>query len=119
MGGDEFCVLAPVEPGAPSRRRGSPPPRCSEAGDAFAIGCSYGIALVPSEASGRPTRCGSPTSACTRRRRAASSASRQSTDVLLKVLSERNNELASHLSSVAGLAERIAERLGSPRTRSS
>ena len=40
------------------------------------------------------------------------SASRQSTDVLLKVLSERDSELRSHLSSVSGLAERIAERLG-------
>jgi HD-GYP domain-containing protein (c-di-GMP phosphodiesterase class II) len=41
-----------------------------------------------------------------------SSASRQSTDVLLKVLSERNAELAEHLTGVSALATRTAERLG-------
>ncbi|MEA2146882.1 MAG: hypothetical protein QOG59_2469, partial [Solirubrobacteraceae bacterium] len=39
-------------------------------------------------------------------------ASRQSGDVLLKVLSERNADLRQHVDGVAGLAERTAERLG-------
>ena len=43
-----------------------------------------------------------------------STATRQSTDVLLKVLSERNTELREHLDGVASLATRIAERLGLP-----
>ena len=46
-----------------------------------------------------------------------SSVSRQSTDVLLKVLSERDSELRDHLSSVAGLAERIAETARARRAR--
>jgi two-component system, cell cycle response regulator len=43
-----------------------------------------------------------------------SSASRQSTDVLLKVLSERNIELREHLTDVAELADGTAVRLGLP-----
>jgi HD-GYP domain-containing protein (c-di-GMP phosphodiesterase class II) len=40
------------------------------------------------------------------------SASQQSSDVLLKVLSERNADLRAHLDGVARLAELTAERLG-------
>jgi HD-GYP domain-containing protein (c-di-GMP phosphodiesterase class II) len=42
------------------------------------------------------------------------SASRQSTDVLLQVLSERTPELDDHLSGVARLAARAAQQLGLP-----
>lgn len=43
-----------------------------------------------------------------------SSASRQSSDVLLKVLSERNADLREHLTGVSALASCTAERLGLP-----
>ena len=42
------------------------------------------------------------------------SAGRQSKDVLLRALTERNPELGGHLSGVAELAERTARRLGLP-----
>ncbi len=42
------------------------------------------------------------------------SASRQSSDVLLKVLSERNSDLREHGTGVASMAMQIAEQLGLP-----
>jgi HD-GYP domain-containing protein (c-di-GMP phosphodiesterase class II) len=43
-----------------------------------------------------------------------SSAGRQSADVLLRILSERNHDLGLHLDQVTALAERVADRLGLP-----
>ena len=42
------------------------------------------------------------------------SASRQSSDVLLQMLSERNAELAEHINGVAALATSVAHQLGLP-----
>ena len=84
----------------------------SDTGDAFAIGCSHGMALVPSEAFSPADALHIADQRMYEQKASPSSASRQSTDVLLKVLSERDSELRSHLSSVSGLAERIAEKLG-------
>jgi two-component system cell cycle response regulator len=114
MGGDEFCVLAPVGPAGAATIVALAADALSEAGDAFDIGCSYGLVIVPSEAS-------SPSAALRRAdqrmyedKAGRSSASRQSTDVLLKVLSERSIALRAHLTGVADLAEKTAARLGLP-----
>jgi diguanylate cyclase (GGDEF)-like protein len=114
MGGDEFCVLARLdgEDAVSIARRGAA--ALSDTGDAFAVGCSFGIAFAPSEAT-------SPEEALriadqrmyeqkAGNRRAA--AAQQSTDVLLQVLNEQNQELASHSDDVARLAVATAERLG-------
>ena len=50
MGGDEFCVLAPVAPGAGDELVLRPPTRSASTGEAFEIGCSYGLARIPREA---------------------------------------------------------------------
>ena len=120
MGGDEFCILAPVEP-AERRRRGRARRR-GALGARRRLRHRLLVRVGAGAVGGRPrppTRCASPTSACTRRRRGRSSASRQSTDVLLKVLSERSIELREHLSGVADWPRQTAARLGLPRTRSS
>ena len=50
MGGDEFCVLAAVEPARAETVVALAAAALTDTGDAFSIGCSHGMALVPSEA---------------------------------------------------------------------
>ncbi len=114
MGGDEFCVVASVVPGRAETVISLAADALSEVGDAFTIGCSYGLALVPADA---PTHVDALLLADQRmydQKAGRTSASRQSTDVLLKVLSERSTDLREHLEGVARLARQTAERLGLP-----
>jgi putative nucleotidyltransferase with HDIG domain len=85
----------------------------SEAGEGFSVGCSYGIALMPSEAQ----HCEAALLLADGRMYDQKSAgrippSRQSADVLLQLISERSSELGHHTSQVATLAELTARRLG-------
>ena len=112
MGGDEFCVLAPVEPARAETVVALAAAALTDTGDAFSIGCSHGMALVPSEAFSPVDALRIADQRMYEQKSTPLAASRQSTDVLLKVLSERHTGLRTHLGSVAGLAERIAERLG-------
>jgi len=114
MGGDEFCALlvldadvdpAPVAAGAALA--------LSEYGEGFTITCSQGAITLPREA-------GEPSEALriadqrmyANKHAGRSSASRQSTDVLLRALAERHPDLGQHLAGVAELAEATARRLG-------
>jgi diguanylate cyclase (GGDEF)-like protein len=111
MGGDEFCVLAPAEESELTVWASFT--ALSERGDAFQVGASYGIAELPADAasvalalhiadvrmyddkaSGRP------------------SADRQSTDVLMALITERGTDLLEHVERVAHLTELTAHRMG-------
>jgi diguanylate cyclase (GGDEF)-like protein len=111
MGGDEFCVLAPAEDS--ERTVWTAWTALQERGDAFEVGSSYGIAELPEEASsvamalhvadvrlyddkasGRP------------------SADRQTTDVLMALISERGAHLLEHVERVSDLTELCARRMG-------
>jgi diguanylate cyclase (GGDEF)-like protein len=114
MGGDEFCVLATVDDvtAADLVRRAAE--ALSEVGDAFSIGCSYGTASIPREATSPAEALHLADQRMYEHKAGRASASRQSSDVLLKVLSERNFDLREHGTGVAALAIRTAERLGLP-----
>ena len=114
MGGDEFCVLAPADPHGISPLIQLAADALSETGDAFHIGCSYGTARIPSEAASQDEALRLADQRMYQDKAGRSSASRQSSDVLLKVLSERNADLREHLTGVATLATRTAKRLGLP-----
>jgi two-component system cell cycle response regulator len=112
MGGDEFCALLEpagrlVEPlvmGAAAA--------LSERGEGFEIGCSYGAIELPAEASDVADALRIADQRMYAQKNAGRlSASRQSKDVLLRALAERNPELRLHLSGVADLAEATALRL--------
>jgi diguanylate cyclase (GGDEF)-like protein len=112
MGGDEFCALfAPgdqvVEPlivGAATA--------LSERGEGFEIGCSYGAIELPLEAADVAEALRIADQRMYAQKNAGrTSASRQSKDVLLRALAERNPFLRSHLGGVADLAEATALRL--------
>jgi diguanylate cyclase (GGDEF)-like protein len=115
MGGDEFCVLAPVadcEAEAIARLAAA---ALSEAGDAFAIGCSYGLALVPQDAtSAEATLRLADQRMYEQKTSDRRSAGRQSIDVLLQVLTERSPDLEERAQGVARFAALTAEQLGIP-----
>ena len=112
MGGDEFCVLAETdeEGGVAIARRAAR--ALSEKGDAFAIGCSYGIANLPGDGASAVDALRVADNRMYDHKTSRASASRQSIDVLLKVLGERSPGLVRHLGDVATLAIGTAERLG-------
>ena len=116
MGGDEFCVIASL-PGRGAvaladRARAA----LTERGDAFSVTASCGSALLPAEATTPSEALG----LADRRMYAAkgsstrASAARQSADVLLQVLSERNPELGTHLGEVAQLCDAVGRALSVP-----
>jgi diguanylate cyclase (GGDEF)-like protein len=112
MGGDEFCILVESDLASGAAIAARAAAAMSEKGEGFTVGCSYGVASLPRDAS---TAAGALSEADQRmyeRKAGRASASRQSTDVLLKVLSERNPGLGEHTSVVAHLAMMTAEALG-------
>jgi diguanylate cyclase (GGDEF)-like protein len=113
MGGDEFCLLASLGPGDdPEALAGVGSEALSESGTGFDIGCSSGSAVSPADTSNPEQMLNLAdqrmyaTKASGRR-----SARRQTTDVLLQVLSERSHELGEHGNAVAALVEPLARRL--------
>jgi two-component system cell cycle response regulator len=113
MGGDEFCALI-----APGSEVALPVVEAaagalSERGEGFQIGCSFGAISLPREAADAETAL----RIADQRMYAAKassriSAGRQSKDVLLRALAERDPYLGEHLADVASLAESVAGRLG-------
>jgi diguanylate cyclase (GGDEF)-like protein len=114
MGGDEFCLLGTdvADSGEAVVQRAAA--ALSESGVAFEITCSYGIARLPADASSVEDGLRLADQRMYEHKAGRASASRQSTDVLLQVLSERTPELDDHLSGVARLAARAAQQLGLP-----
>jgi diguanylate cyclase (GGDEF)-like protein len=116
MGGDEFCALIerPVEelPAAISVAAES----LSDAGEGFTIGCSYGTVVLPTEAQDIPgaLRLADQRMYTQKRGSSRASASRQSGDVLLTALAERDPGLRAHLHDVAELAAETARSFGLP-----
>lgn len=114
MGGDEFCALItrPLDevPGAIESAAGA----LQETGEGFVIGCSYGTVVLPAEAQDIPgaLRLADQRMYAQKRRGSRSSASRQSSDVLLSVLAERDPELLTHVNDVAELAAETARSFG-------
>jgi diguanylate cyclase (GGDEF)-like protein len=117
MGGDEFCVLARLDrPEDAMAIATNGAEALEERGDGFAVQASFGAVLLPLDAA-------TPDEALRRADQrmyaqksfSRTSASRQTTDVLLRVLAERDAELGDHGSSVGALTEATALRMGATR----
>jgi two-component system, cell cycle response regulator len=115
MGGDEFCVIgsaARVGPGALIDAAAS---ALKEEGEGFTVTCSYGSVLLPDEADNVSEALRIADGRMyIHKNRHRPSASRQSMDVLLRVLHERDSALGKHLAGVADLAEAVGRRLRIP-----
>lgn len=115
MGGDEFCVLSRVTPDRAETVLSVAVEALFEEGDGWSVGSSYGAVWMPSEA---PTAADALRAADRRMyadKASRSSASRQTTDVLLQVLSEQHKDLDRHVFNVADLSEAVARHIGRPR----
>ena len=94
-----------------SRWSPAPPPRCPSTARASTIGCSYGAIELPTEARDVAEALRIADQRMYAQKNAGRmSASRQTKDVLLSALAERNPELRVHLGGVADLAEATAAR---------
>jgi len=113
MGGDEFCLLALASPGS-SALIESAAAALSESGHAFEIGCSFGSVVVPTEAATAEQAFAIADQRLYSTKRTDASASRQTTDVLLQVITEQGDGLADHVDVVARLAATTARSLGLP-----
>ena len=114
MGGDEFCVLMPSGDDDPFATADLAAKALSEASDGVVVECSYGTASIPAEAATMEQALRLVDHRLYDRKTGRSSASRQSTDVLVQVLRERGADLHGHLIEVAQLAEATARAMRLP-----
>jgi two-component system cell cycle response regulator len=113
MGGDEFCITASAGLGSEDGIAALAASALSESGEGFAIGCSFGVARMPTDSLDPDVAL----LLADQRMYAQKSAgrvppSRQTRDVLLRLLAERSSELGQHTSDVSVLATDTARQLG-------
>jgi diguanylate cyclase (GGDEF)-like protein len=113
LGGDEFCVVAPLAGAKPEPVVAAAVAALREDGEGFAITCSHGRALIPAEA----TRPSDALRLADRRLyadkgRSPRSFELQARDLLLGVLREREPGLGAHMEGVGALATELARELG-------
>ncbi|HKG02316.1 MAG TPA: HD domain-containing phosphohydrolase [Conexibacter sp.] len=112
LGGDEFCVLLDGRLQLTDPRMAVCSIALQEQGEGFRVGASCGAVTIPDEAD-------NPTHALqladqrmyANKRDTRTSSRRQTRDVLLQVLREREPELHHHLAGVAALAVSVGRRL--------
>jgi response regulator RpfG family c-di-GMP phosphodiesterase len=111
MGGDEFCAV--LEGTRADALGAEASGFLAEEGEGFSIGASFGAVAVPAETVDPPEALRLADGRMYARKHSGRvSADRQSRDVLLRVLAERNPELSDHLDGVADLAAEVAVRMG-------
>jgi diguanylate cyclase (GGDEF)-like protein len=116
MGGDEFCVLASLEGESGDEIMRDAVVALAEVGEGFSVTTSCGSVLVPSEANtvSEALRIADQRMYARKSLESRVSAGRQSTDALLKVLSERSPDLGIHLDEVTELCRAVATKLAIP-----
>ena len=114
LGGDEFCALVYGDDEAAMAAAALAIEALSEHGPGFDVGASHGIVLLPAETA-EPTEA---LQIADRRlyldkgERQRASVTRQTGDVLLQALQEREPDLRGHVGVVGRLAEATADGLG-------
>jgi diguanylate cyclase (GGDEF)-like protein len=114
LGGDEFCVVAPLHGDARVdlvAAQGAD--ALSEDGEGFSIRASYGAVVLPDEAREPSELLGTADLRMyARKQRGRTSPGRQTTDVLVRVQHETSPVLGPHASAVARLATLVGQALG-------
>jgi diguanylate cyclase (GGDEF)-like protein len=110
-GGDEFCVIARAD-----SREAMVLAACvalSEHGEGFAVSTAFGSVMIPQQAADVTEALRLADEAMYAQKQSGrATAGRQSSDVLLRALSERHPDLGEHVDGVADLAESVGTRLG-------
>jgi diguanylate cyclase (GGDEF)-like protein len=113
LGGDEFCVLIAGSASVVDEVLARTIFALADRGDGWEIDSAHGTVLIPHDARDPE---GAMRLADQRlyeaKQTGRRSPSRQSTDVLLQALRERDPDLGSHLHDVGGLTAAVAERMG-------
>jgi PAS domain S-box-containing protein/diguanylate cyclase (GGDEF)-like protein len=114
MGGDEFCVLAPIGDEGPADLAESAAEALEEHGDGFTVTSSYGSVLLPTEAVSSTEALGQADQRMYARKSTSRELAAQSqiTRTLVTVIDERSARLRSHLDAVAKLCEAVGVKLG-------
>jgi diguanylate cyclase (GGDEF)-like protein len=114
LGGGEFCVVAPIDAElGEDHLVVDAVAALAEQGDGFDIVPGCGVVVLPREAAEATVALRiADQRLYASKQSGRRSASRQSTDVLLRALSERSPELGSHLHDVAELAGQVGARMG-------
>jgi len=116
MGGDEFCVLSLPSCDDHEAIAGIAADALAEHGEGFQVTASHGSVMLPREATTATEALREADRRMYARKSSNSrtSAGRQSADVLLRILSERNHDLGVHLDEVTSLAEAVADAFALP-----
>jgi diguanylate cyclase (GGDEF)-like protein len=113
IGGDEFCALARGDAGRLEGVRAAASGALTEHGEGFSITASHGAVALPAEA---PTATQALRLADERmyghKAGRSQTACRQTHDVLVRILDERDRDLRSHGNTIARLAVDVGRRLG-------
>jgi diguanylate cyclase (GGDEF)-like protein len=113
LGGDEFCVLAPIGREGVEPVTTAATMALSEHGSGFRIDASYGTILLPSETQDVAEALRLVDQRMYAQKRSGRrSADRQSQDVLLHALHERNPDLYDQSHQVGALVAAVARRMG-------
>jgi diguanylate cyclase (GGDEF)-like protein len=115
MGGDEFCVLAQIEPAHKQALLDAASAALTEQGEGFTIGASRGSTLIPVEATGHEEALRlADQRMYADKSDSRTSAGRQATDALVRVLAERYPDIGEHLDDVTELCARVADTMALP-----
>ena len=113
FGGDEFCVLVRGDRDRLQAVRAAASHSLSEHGDGFSITAAHGVASMPVEAATQAEALRLADERMYDEKGARSQvACRQTHDVLLSILNERDPDLRSHGNAVARLATLVGPRFG-------
>jgi diguanylate cyclase (GGDEF)-like protein len=115
LGGDEFCILASTDWLDSRGLIENAAAALSEEGEGFSVRCSYGAVLIPIEARELTEALRiADDRMYVHKLRNRPSADRQSIDILVSVLNERDSRFAYQLANLADLAEAVGRRLHVP-----
>jgi diguanylate cyclase (GGDEF)-like protein len=115
MGGDEFCVLAQIEPAEKQALLDAAGAALTEHGEGFTIGASRGSILIPEEATDHEEALRlADERMYAEKSDSRTSAGRQATAALVRVLAERHPDIGEHLDDVTDLCARVADTMGLP-----
>jgi diguanylate cyclase (GGDEF)-like protein len=112
LGGDEFCLLAQVSAEHGQQLVIEAVEALTDHGDGWRVGCSWGVAWLPSDAAGSSEALRLADERMYAQKASRVSASHQTTAALVQVLAERDAELSAHTNHVAELSIATAHALG-------
>ncbi len=112
LGGDEFCVLAPLERRSAAEVAAAAVDALSERGQGFDITTACGYIMLPEEAQDSAKALQLVDERLYSDKRAASGVPDQLRDVLMQVMAEREPDLHEHLHEVAAMTRVVGQHMG-------